>query len=619
MRNPAPNHSRVRAGSGYSPAVNRVRQSAEWRFLAVMPRAAPRLAVVWWGLVVASSVLPASFAVAMGVLASAVEGGRSLTVPLVIAGAVFLAMNALAPVLEAAGSNLGDRVADWLHERLARACVDPSGLAHLERRDLADELTVARDFDLGIAAPPLRASIAQIGSGFGMLGAGAVQALLLGAYRWWAPLLIGGAWISTHVLLRDASVWKAWSDDTVVTAQRHVDYAYKLAVEPAAAKELRMFGLADWVVDRYHSKRGRMVEALSEARRLRLGPMRWGVFVVVVANAVLFASLASDATSGAIGLGAVVTFVQAAVGASMLAFGEADWWFRQSAQPIPKVLDLADKMRAAGALAAGTRDGAGLPSHEIRFAGVGFAYPTSPAPVLEGFDLTIAAGTSLAIVGSNGAGKTTLAKLLCRLYDPTAGAILVDGVDLRAIDPDKWRTRVAVVFQDFVRYELPLRDNVAPVGASDAAITRALETAHGGDLAALDTILSRAYEGGTDLSGGQWQRVAIARALCAVAEGADVVVLDEPTAQLDVRGEAEVFDAVLDATRGRTTVLVSHRFSTVRHADRICVVENGGVVELGTHHELMARDGRYRRMFDLQASRFYEERDDEGVLDATRP
>jgi ABC-type transport system involved in cytochrome bd biosynthesis fused ATPase/permease subunit len=600
--------------------MKRLRQSAEWRFLAVMPRAAPRLAALWWALIAASALLPAVFAVTMGALASSVEAGRSLTTPLAVAGGVFLAMNALAPVHEVAGSNLGDRVADWLHDKLARACVDPPGLAHLERRDLADDLTVARDFDLGISSPPLRASIAQIGSGFGTMGAGLVQTLLLAGYRWWAPVVIGGAWISTHILLRDASVWKAWTDENVVAEQRHVDYAYKLAVEQPAAKELRMFGLSDWVVDRYTTKRGRMVDALSEARRLRLGPMRWGVLAVVGANGLLFWSLARDATAGTISLGALVVFVQAAVGAALLAFGEADWWFRQSAQPIPKVLDLAERMRAAGALStSGGREADGRPAQEIRFSGVSFAYPTSPAPVLEGFDLTIPAGTSLAIVGSNGAGKTTLAKLLCRLYDPTGGAIVVDGVDLREIDPDNWRTRVAVVFQDFVRYELSLRDNVAPVGADDDVITTALDTAQAGDLAALDTILSRGYEGGTDLSGGQWQRVAIARALCAVADGADLVLLDEPTAQLDVRGEAAVFDAVLAATRGRTTILVSHRFSTVRHADRICVVEHGAVVELGTHVELMALDGRYRRMFDLQASRFYEEVDEEGVLDAVQP
>jgi ABC-type multidrug transport system fused ATPase/permease subunit len=233
--------------------------------------------------------------------------------------------------------------------------------------------------------------------------------------------------------------------------------------------------------------------------------------------------------------------------------------------------------------------------------------------VLEHLDLTIPAGSSLAIVGQNGAGKTTLAKLLCRLYDPQSGAIEIDGVDLREIDLTSWRERVAAVFQDFMRLELPLRDNVAPAGAPDHVIREALESAGATGLARLDTILSRAYDDGTDLSGGQWQRIALARALSAVAMGAGVVLLDEPTAQLDVRGEAEIFDRLLTATRQCTTILISHRFSTVRHADRICVLEHGRVVELGTHDELMAKGGRYRTMFDLQAQRFQVPGEEEGT------
>jgi ATP-binding cassette, subfamily B, bacterial len=241
---------------------------------------------------------------------------------------------------------------------------------------------------------------------------------------------------------------------------------------------------------------------------------------------------------------------------------------------------------------------------------VTFAYPGGGA-VLDGFDLTIPAGASLAIVGQNGAGKTTLAKLLCRLYDPQCGAIEVDGIDIRDLDLASWRSRLTAVFQDFVRLELPLRDNVAPRGAPDDVVHQALETAGAASLAPLGTILSRAYEGGTDLSGGQWQRVALARALCAVRMGARVVLLDEPTAQLDVRGEAEIFERLVAETRHCTTILISHRFSTVRHADRICVLEHGKVVELGTHEELMALSGRYRTMFDLQAKHFDRE-DEEG-------
>ena len=228
------------------------------------------------------------------------------------------------------------------------------------------------------------------------------------------------------------------------------------------------------------------------------------------------------------------------------------------------------------------------------------------------FDLDVPAGSSLAIVGQNGAGKTTLAKLLCRLYDPQSGAIEADGVDLREIDIAAWRSRLTAVFQDFIKFELPLRDNVAPNGAPDETIQRALAKARAADLAGLDTILARGYEGGTDLSGGQWQRIALARALCALEMGAGVVLLDEPTAQLDVRGEAEIFERILAATRQATTILISHRFSTVRHADRICVLEHGKVIELGTHDELMARGGRYKTMFDLQAQRFNASEDEEG-------
>jgi ABC-type multidrug transport system fused ATPase/permease subunit len=295
----------------------------------------------------------------------------------------------------------------------------------------------------------------------------------------------------------------------------------------------------------------------------------------------------------------------------MIAFGGLNWALDGAAAPVAAVLRLEPVMGQAGALPVGQRNAAGMPAREIRFRNLTFAYPGG-MPVLEGLDLTIPSGSSLAIVGQNGAGKTTMAKLLCRLYDPQAGAIEIDGVDVREFDPSSWRSRLTAVFQDFTRFELPLRDNVAPAGAPDSVVQAALQSAGAADLAGLDTVLARGYEGGIDLSGGQWQRIALARALCAVEQGAGVVLLDEPTAQLDVRGEAEIFDRVLAASRRCTTILISHRFSTVRHADRICVLEHGKVIELGTHDELMARGGRYRTMFDLQAQRFSATEDEEG-------
>lgn len=268
----------------------------------------------------------------------------------------------------------------------------------------------------------------------------------------------------------------------------------------------------------------------------------------------------------------------------------------------------------------GSRSADGRPASELRFNDVVFAYPAAPSrPILRGLDLVIPAGTSLAIVGQNGAGKTTLAKLLCRLYDPTSGSIEVDGIDIREFDLTSWRAQITAVFQDFVRFELTLRENVAPRGAPDEQVRAALGQAAAEGLASLDTVLAKGYSGGTDLSGGQWQRVALARALAAVRLGAGLVLLDEPTAQLDVRGEAEIFERILAATRDCTTILISHRFSTVRQADQIAVVEGGTVVELGNHDELMELGGRYCTMFSLQAQRFAagtpEEGEEEVIFD----
>jgi ABC-type multidrug transport system fused ATPase/permease subunit len=403
-------------------------------------------------------------------------------------------------------------------------------------------------------------------------------------------------------------------------AQRHADYSYRLAVDAPAAKEVRLFGLTDWVVGRFRARRQRLYDLRWNATRLRQRPVIWSMLIVITANVLVFWSLGSDAVAGRLLLAKLVTFASAAVSTSMIAFGGLSWALDGASAPVAAVLRLQGLMDTAGALSSssGERRAAGMPAREIRFRNVTFAYPAAgnSPPVLTGFDLTIPAGSSLAIVGQNGAGKTTMAKLLCRLYDPQEGAIEVDGVDLRALDLENWRSRTTAVFQDFIRFELPLRDNVAPAGAPDDEIRESLKEAGAAGLAHLDTILSRAYPDGTDLSGGQWQRIALARTLCAVRRGAGLVLLDEPTAQLDVRGEAEIFDRILAATRNTTTILISHRFSTVRHADRICVLEHGRVVELGTHEELMASGGRYRTMFDLQASRFGEEDEAEVTLDA---
>jgi ABC-type multidrug transport system fused ATPase/permease subunit len=591
--------------------IDRVRTLNGWKFFSVLPKADRLLAIVWWAVIVLRGVLPAIFAIAMGLLVAEVEHGESLTPGLALVGAVFVLLQVLAPIHQAVGANLGDRTAAWLYDRLTEACVRPPGMAHLEDPKLSGDLTVARDFDLGMTGPPLFISMDFIASGLVDMMAGLTCAAVLAAYAWWAPIVLGGAWLATHWLLRESSVWRDRNTDEVRAAQRDADYAYRLAVDPPASKELRLYGLADWTIDRFVNRRTRLHALQYEATRLRERPVLWCTLLVTGANVAVFWSLAAAAASGSLDLGRMIVFAQAAIGTSMIAFGGLNWALDGAASPVAAVLRLEPAMKPAGALSSGHRSAAGMPASEIHFRDLTFAYPGG-TPVLEGFDLCIPAGSSLAIVGQNGAGKTTLAKLLCRLYDPQAGAIEIDGVDLRELDLASWRAGVTAVFQDFIRFELSLRQNVAPSGAPDATIRSALEAAGAADLARLDAILARGYEGGTDLSGGQWQRVALARALCAIQLGACVVLLDEPTAQLDVRGEAEIFDRVLAASRQCTTILISHRFSTVRHADRICVLEHGQVVELGTHDELMAKEGRYRTMFDLQAMRFSATEDEEG-------
>ncbi len=595
-----------------APVLARLRARNEWKFFAALPRADRRMAALWWLVVAARGLLPALFAIAMGGLVGAVEGGAGLAGPLALAGVVFVLLQVLAPLHQALGANLGDRTAAWLYDRLTAACIRPPGLAHLEDPALTGDLTVARDFDRGVSGPPLYISMDFIAGGLVDLIAGVACAVLLFGYAWWAPLVLGGGWLATHWLLRESAVWHDRATDTVRSAQREADYAYRLAVDPPASKELRLFGLAKWTLARFVASRTRLHELQYAATRLRERPVLLSVLIVSGANVAVCWSLAGAAAAGDLALGEVVVYAQAAAGTALIAFGGLNWALDGCAAPVAAVLRLEGAMAPKGALPTGRLPAGARPAREVRFRDVTFAYPAGGPPVLERLDLTIPAGSSLAIVGRNGAGKTTLAKLLCRLYDPQAGAIEVDGVDLRELDIADWRRRVTAVFQDFTRFEWPLRDNVAPGGAPDGDVRAALEAAGGAGLASLGTVLARGYEGGTDLSGGQWQRIALARALCAVRAGADVVLLDEPTAQLDVRGEAEIFDRILAATRPCTTILISHRFSTVRHADRICVLEQGRVIELGTHDELMAEGGRYRTMFDLQARRFHAAEDEEG-------
>jgi ATP-binding cassette subfamily B protein len=258
----------------------------------------------------------------------------------------------------------------------------------------------------------------------------------------------------------------------------------------------------------------------------------------------------------------------------------------------------------------------------VRFAGVEFGYDEH-APIMKGLDLEIRPGENLAVVGFNGAGKSTLIKLLAGVYRPTGGSITADGVDIAGVE--RWNAHLSIVFQDFVKYHLTVAENISlgfPGPTDPELIGKAIEDAGFSDVVAgleagADTPLDRSRDGGTDFSGGQWQQLALARALYAIGRGATILVLDEPTAHLDVRTEKALFDRLEGLTDGITTILVSHRLSTVRRADRIVLLADGKVAESGTHAELMELGGDYAHMYNLQAERYrsgYDDRLDEGEL-----
>jgi ATP-binding cassette subfamily B protein len=536
-----------------------------------------------------------------------VESGGSLSLPLLAFAAAFVLSQVGPPVHQVVGALAGYRFSSVLNDRLMAVTLGPDGIGHLERGDLTNDLTTARDFDLGWTGPPMFMNMDFIAQGLVMLLGGIASALVLFGFAWWAPPLLLAAWGSTHWLLRESGVWRDRNTDEVKTARRHTSYAYDLATEPAAAKEVRLFGLSPWLLDRFTSHRLRLHDLQYDATRLRERSLAGALVIVLAANVLLFWVLAQRGYDGGLDLQALVTYAGAAFGASSIAFGGLSWALDGAAAPVLAILALEPEMARSGELTPGsTAPVAFSRSPQIRFRDVTFSYPLGGRPVLEGFDLTIPAGASLAIVGQNGAGKTTIAKLLCRLYDPDSGSIEVDGTDLRDLDLLAWRRHVAAVFQDFVRYELPLADNVSPLGGDRRRVEAALQQAGALGLAELDAPMAKGYPGGVELSGGQWQRVALARAIAKVGDGANVVLLDEPTAMLDVRGESEIFRRVLESTSDATTILVSHRFSTVRQAELICVVEHGRAIELGSHDQLMALGGRYHTMYDLQASRFVE-------------
>jgi ATP-binding cassette subfamily B protein len=400
---------------------------------------------------------------------------------------------------------------------------------------------------------------------------------------------------------------------------RRAAYLKRLTLMPEWAKELRVFGLTGFVVSRFGEEWSRVMDELWRTRRVGYRATTVLTIAILVANLAVVLLTVRAALRGAMDTASLVVLIQGLFAMALIAAQDGDIWIENGAIPVPDVL--AHERAAATVTPApdpAARPATGMPRREIRFENVRFSYPGRDRPVYDGLDLSIEAGRSLAVVGLNGAGKTTLIKLLTGLVQPQGGRVLIDGVDLAELDPVSWRRTVAAIFQDFVRYPLPARENIGfgaveTLGLPDAD-ERVLAAARkaGADAilerlpAGLDTVLSRRHDGGVDLSGGQWQRIALARAMAAVDAGARVLVLDEPTAHLDVRAEADLYDRFLDLTQGLTSIVISHRFSTVRRADRIVVLDGGRIVEDGSHDELVAAGGRYATLFHAQAMRYHD-------------
>lgn len=549
---------------------------------------------------------------------------RALIVAVLVVGAAFVAGRVLTPIRTAVSTSLGSRVGERMQVTLLEATLTPYGIAHLENPDFADEIRRAGDFEWeGLA--PLTRIVDELSRTVTLVVGAVGAAALLARFEWWAPVLLLAAVVVTHVGTVGDAYREVRRRDDLALEQRHADYFRDLALDPPAAKEVRLFGLADYLADSARRHRSVFVEALVRARRAQLWPVLATIGALASAAGLVFGVLGYEAVHGTVDAADLAVYVQATYGVLGLCPPMlATWWVRQGVAAVPHLLGLAARAAEvpAGIAPGGAPVHPAAPEHTIRLRDVHFAYPGVNRPVLDGVDLELRAGTSLAIVGANGSGKTTLLKLLARLYDPTSGAIEVDGSDLRQLDAVAWRRQLAVIFQDFTRFELTAADNVGfgrVEPRADLVAARAAADAAGAGAVVDDlpdgwaTTLSRRYPGGVDLSGGQWQRIALARALRAAAGGARVLVLDEPTAALDVRSEARLFDSFLDLTAGLTTVLVTHRLASVRRTDRIAVLDRGRVIELGSHDELMGLGGRYATMFGLQAGRFSEAADVDGA------
>ncbi len=551
----------------------------------------------------------------------------------------WLAMTAIGLALEPLAEAWQNSAAYALQARLTRQQVTmlaeaanaPHGIEHLEDPATRARFTEIESYLRGMFGVNAMQSVWAV-LGYAAVGLGGFVAVA--QWSWPAAL-----WTLLAFRLLHAS-WTRYLDVTLrdlveegSVERREADYLRSLPLDRGAAKELRLFGMTPWVLRRYSEV---WTIAFTGVWQRRDRAVR-GAFVGAFATALMligsYAWAGHAAWTGSLAIGGAVTVLQGLMQMAALgALGDVNVqavrarFYENEIRELRADFGLPPQLVEGGEQAGRVpeeRSGGGVSRPAmVDITDVTFTYPSRTEPVFRNLDLHIPAGQSVAIVGVNGVGKSTLIKLLCGLYRPDTGTVRVDGKD--PAEDDASRRRVATIFQDFVRYQLSLEDNVALPLLSDAfaagdSAGGVAEHRHTADTALRDaagtdvltrvgddwsTVLEPGYAGGTDLSGGQWQRVALARALTAVSAGAGVLVLDEPTAALDVRAEAEIFSRFLEVTQGVTTILVSHRLSSVRHADRIVVLGPDGVVQDGSHDELLGDGGPYAEMFHLQAARF---------------
>ncbi|GAB3007378.1 ABC transporter ATP-binding protein [Saccharothrix stipae] len=605
--------------------VAREQFAARRDIVRLLPRAGGRLVAALVVVDVLLGCLPVVFTVAtamvLGRVPAAVDAGLdsgawdSLVAVFGVAAGAFVARQLISPVERAMGELLTRRIDGRVFDELMAASLRSPGLGPLEDQRALDALrSAAREVEFGVQSPGRAAAglLALIARYTELVG----LAVAVGVVFSWPA---SAALVATVLLFRHGQRGGlrryARTRQLLAADQREIDYLRELAGGAAASKEIRVFGLAGWLRQRLRDTHLRFLEPLwAERRGIYLWPFVRFSVVGLAVTGVVFAVV--GATAHELTLTGFVLVATAALGLLRLAehYPEADLPTAIGMRAYDSVRRFAEHVDAheehTGPV---RRPVVPEPVGAIRFEQVGFRYPGRPRLIFDGLDLTIPVGRCTAIVGVNGAGKTTLVKLLARLHEPTSGRITLDGVDIREFPVDEWRARLGVIFQDFVRYESSVADNVGlgAVGSLDdrATIGEVVGSVGLGPAVArlplgLDTPLARHLTDGAELSGGQWQRVALARALFALRHGARVVVLDEPTASLDVRAETGFFEEFAGLAEGATTLLISHRFSTVRHADLIVVLEHGRVTEQGDHADLLARDGRYAELFRLQADRF---------------